>query len=164
MTSTDPVGEGASGAGAAREGAAREGASGAGACDRPATPAGDATSGPVRSAMVTRPKTLPLAASAGEARRLFTNPKVLSAVLLEGSRYAGLLDREAVGEAVLDEAPIRPFARRDVPVVTAGRALIEAEEIMSRHGVLRLPVVEEDGKTLAGLLCLNHERDGFCHG
>jgi len=114
--------------------------------------------------MITRPKALQVSASAGEARRLFTNPKVLEAVLLDGPAFAGLLDRDALPQTLLDEAPLTPCTRQDVPTIARDRPLSEASDLMREHRMLRLPVVEPDGRTLAGLLCLNHERTGFCQG
>ena len=158
MTAATPAGDAAPGAGAVSAPAADEHA----ACDRPSVAAGEATR--VEEAMITNPKSLDLRAGAGEARRLFTNPKVLEAVLLEGESFAGLLDREALPDGLAAEAPIAPHAAPDVPTITRGRPLTEAEELMRDRGMLRLAVVEPDGHTMAGLLCLNHERTGFCQG
>src|SRR5699024_4339902 len=138
MTAASPTGEDAS-------------------CDRPSVSAAG-TSTLVEAAMITRAKARPVSASAGAARRRFTNPRVLEAVLLEGPTFAGLLDRDALPQSLLDEAPLSPCARQDAPVIARDRPLSEAAELMQEHGMLRLPVVEADGATLAGLLCLNHER------
>src|SRR5699024_10335170 len=98
-------------------------------CDRPSVSAAGAAT-LVEEAMITRPKTLSVNASAGEARRLFTNPKVLEAVLVDGSSFAGLLDRDALPDSVLDEAPLTPCARPDVPTITRDRPLTEAAALM----------------------------------
>lgn len=133
-------------------------------CDRTSVPAADSGSRPVGEVMVRKPKTLPIDASAAQARELFTNPKVLSAVLVDGTDFAGMLDPDAISEALGDEALIAPYAQRDVPTITPDRPVGEAAELLRTRGALRLAVVQADGHTLAGLLCVDHERTGFCQG
>ncbi|WP_168211735.1 CBS domain-containing protein [Ruania zhangjianzhongii] len=145
MTSTDPQADSA-------------------ACANPSVGRDQAATRPVRDVMISTPKTLPAAATAGDARTLFSNPKVLSVPLVDGASFAGLLDREDLPESATDEAPIRGFARRSVPTITPERSMQEALDLMASTETVRLVVLADDGRTLRGLLALNHDRDGFCLG
>jgi CBS domain-containing protein len=49
-----------------------------------------------------------------------------------------------------------------VPTITPDRPVTEAMDILDTRGLARLVVLEEDGVTLAGLLCLDLKRAGFC--
>lgn len=119
---------------------------------------------PVQDVMISTPKTLPAAATAADARALFINPKVLSVPLLDGTAFAGLLDREDLPETATDGAPIRGFARYTVPTITPDRPMQEALDLMAATEAVRLVVLAEDGSTLRGLLALDHDRTGFCQG
>lgn len=118
----------------------------------------------VRDVMLRTPKTLPGSATVDDARAFFANPKVISAVIVDGTRYVGLLDRSDMPSLLAGSTPIRTFARRSAPIITPQRTVAEATEILDDLGLARLAVVEEDGVTLAGLLCLDLKRAGFCQG
>jgi len=85
----------------------------------------------VSEVMIRGPKTLPAAATADEARRLFENPRVLVALLDDGGRYAGELRRDDLPPSVPGERPVGGLAR---PGETIGpdRPICEAVEIMAR--------------------------------
>lgn len=133
-------------------------------CANPSVGEEEAATHSVQDVMITTPKTLPVEATAAEARTVFTNPKVLSVPLLAGSSFAGLLDREDLPETVPPQAPVRELARPGVPTIAPERPMQEALDLMAATETLRLVVLAEDGHTFCGLLALNHHRNGFCLG
>lgn len=116
----------------------------------------------VREVMLARPKTLPAEATVADLRRLFTNPRVETAVLVEQSRFAGMVDRERVDEVLADDLPARSLAHRDGVTIGAEATVADAMAHLDANGGRRLVVVGDDGVTLRGLLCLNTRRTGFC--
>lgn len=116
----------------------------------------------VGDVMLRSPKTLPARATLDDARAFFANPKVVTAVLVEGSAFAGLLDRTDLPSLLAGSVPIRTFARSTVPTVTAETAVSDALVMMDARGTSRLVVLDGDGSTVAGLLCLDRQRTGFC--
>lgn len=133
-------------------------------CENPSVGGADAATRTVGEVMITRPKTLPALASVQEARALFTNPKVLTAVLVDGEKFAGLLDRDALPEWEPGANSVGVYARTAVPTITPDRPVSDAVALMEGEDALRLVVLDEDGATLRGLLCVDHERTGFCQG
>jgi len=116
----------------------------------------------VRDVMVSRPKTLSADSSVGEVRALLRNPHVQTALLVDGERYAGAIDRDEIAAEVPDDAPARPFARLDAARIEPEARVSEALERLQASGGRRLVVVGADGETLHGLLCLKRSRQGFC--
>jgi CBS domain-containing protein len=116
----------------------------------------------VSDVMLTRPKTLPGDATVAEVRALFANPKVVAALLVDGTAFAGVLDREDLPDAAADDEPARRYARTDVAKVDPGTPVPEARAWLDEHAERRLVVMDADGITLRGLLCLNRRRTGFC--
>jgi CBS domain-containing protein len=116
----------------------------------------------VADVMLRRPKTLPATATVADVRALFANPKVMTALLVDGAAFAGVLDREDLTEAAADDEPARDHARTDVPRVDPGTSVPEARAWLDEHEERRLVVMDADGVTLRGLLCLNRRRTGFC--
>jgi hypothetical protein len=100
-----------------------------------------------------RPKTLPRDAKDGDLRRLFDNPKVLDVVLVDGTAFAGVIDRDAL-DGLPDETPAQDLAHSS--------GVQEAMARLEEEGGWRLVVFGSDGITLEGLLCLNTTRTGFC--
>lgn len=115
----------------------------------------------VREVMRTQPKTLPGDATVGDLRRIFANPKVLDVVLVDGTAFAGLVDREAV-DGLPDETPALDLAQSSGVTIAPEVNLDEALARMERDGGRRLVVIGSDGVTFEGLLCLNATRTGFC--
>src|SRR4051794_23181791 len=111
--------------------------------------------------MVKRPKTLPVTATVGDLRALFENPKVRTALVADGSRFRGAVERSDVPEGAPDDAPALSVAPPGAPTVRPGAPLPEALELLGRTAERRLVVVEEDG-SLAGLLCPNEDGTSFC--
>jgi CBS domain-containing protein len=116
----------------------------------------------VGDVMVTRPKTLPVTATVSDVRQTFANPHVVSALLVDGPTFAGLINRDALPATAASEAEARAFARADVPTVRPGTPVAEAVALLESTGERRLVVLADDGATLAGLICLDESRAGFC--
>ena len=67
----------------------------------------------VADAMLARPKTLPASASVADLRRLFANPKVMTALLVDGAALAGVVDRDGLPATAADhELPVTTPAPR----------------------------------------------------
>ena len=115
----------------------------------------------VADAMLACPKTLPASASVADVRRLFANPKVRTALLVQGAALAGVVDRDGLPAAAADHERALDHARTEVMRVAPDTALRAARAWLDDHDERRLVVVEADG-TLRGLLCLNRRRTGFC--
>jgi CBS domain-containing protein len=116
----------------------------------------------VGDVMVSRPKTLPAAATVAELRAQFANPKVQTALLADGPRFAGAIAPEELPADAPDDAPARDYARTDVPTLQPGATMAEALDLLDRRGDHRLVVLGDDGTTLMGLLCLDKTGTSFC--
>ena len=116
----------------------------------------------VADAMLARPKTLPAGASVGDVRRLFQRPEIRSVLLIEGTAFRGSIERSDLPPELPDDAPARGLAG---PAETiAPEAPIErALERLAGLDEQRLVVLDADGETLRGLLCLTGDA-GFCVG
>lgn len=116
----------------------------------------------VRDVMVRSPKTLPADASVAELRRLFANPHVTTALLVDGSEFAGAVERDDLPNAGSNELPASTLARRQVPTIEPDAPAAAAIHTLDELGTRRLVVLDCDGRTLRGLLCLTTDRQGFC--
>jgi CBS domain-containing protein len=116
----------------------------------------------VRDVMIPRPKTLPSTARVSDVRALFQNVHVRSAILVDGAEFAGMIDREALPGEAPGDSPALPYATRDLVTVRPADPMHVALERLDAAGALRLVVLDADGSTLRGLLCLNGEASGFC--
>jgi CBS domain-containing protein len=110
--------------------------------------------------MISKPKTLPSTATVADARRLFENPGVRTALIVEDGRYAGELTREDVdgedgGRAVAGLASSAAGTAAHDDTVAA------ALERMDAAGTDRLAVVDRDG-ALRGLVCLSRSHGHLC--
>jgi CBS domain-containing protein len=116
----------------------------------------------VSDLMIPQPKTLPTTATIAEVRALFGNAHVRSAVLVDGPAYAGMIDRGVIPDDAPGDAPALPYCTRDLATVTPEDPISLALERLDEAGALRLAVLDADGATLRGLLCLNGSATGFC--
>jgi len=116
----------------------------------------------VADVMLKRPKTLPATATVGDVRALFANEKVVTALFADGAAFAGVLDRDDLPTDAADDEPARGYARMDVERVAPDTPVPAARAWLDEHDERRLVVLDPDGTTLRGLLCLNRRRTGFC--
>ncbi|MDA8076829.1 MAG: CBS domain-containing protein [Actinomycetota bacterium] len=133
-------------------------------CDAAQVTRTDAASKRARDVMLRTPKTLPHDASVRDARALFANPKVVEAVVTDCRAFVGLLSRGDVPDDAPGSAPVGGYVRRDVTRITGDLPVPDALAILDAESSSRLVVLENDGVTLAGLLCLDLRRGGFCAG
>jgi CBS domain-containing protein len=124
----------------------------------------DAADRLVRDVMVHHPKTLPVDATVGDLRRLFENPRVQTALLSDGNRFAGAIAPAELPDDALDAEPALAYARVDVPTLAPDATMADALALLDARGDFRLVVVdgEGDAATLAGLLCLDRRGTTFC--
>jgi len=116
----------------------------------------------VRDVMVSRPKTLPADASVAALREQFANPKVQTALLSDGGRFAGAIAPDELPADAPDDGAARDYARTDLPTMAPDATMADALDLMDRRGDHRLIVLGDDGATLVGLLCLDKTGTSFC--
>jgi CBS domain-containing protein len=116
----------------------------------------------VREAMVSSPKTMPADGTVADLRAVFANPHVVSALLVDGAEFAGVVQRDELPDDAADGQPARALASRDVATIDPDAPLAEALSVLDESAERRLVVLDPDGRTLRGLLCLTGDRDGFC--
>jgi len=123
---------------------------------------GEAAALLVRDVMVRRPKTLPAASTVAELRAHFENPRVRTALLADGTRFAGAIAPEELPAGADADTPALDHARTDLPTVGPDTTMADAVALMDSHGDNRLLVLDADGETIAGLVCLDSAGTGFC--
>jgi CBS domain-containing protein len=133
-----------------------------GDCANPRVARDTATGLRVRDAMVASPKTMPADGTVAELRAMFANAHVTTALLVDGSAFAGLVHRDDLPGDVADDRPARALAHRDVLATQPDALLSDAVRALDARGERRLVVLDADGRTLRGLLCLTGDRSGFC--
>jgi len=131
-------------------------------CSNPKVDRDDATTTRVRDAMVASPKTMPAQGTVADLRAMFANSHVVTALLVDGEEFAGLVHRDALSGDMPDDRPAAALARRDVPTIEPDAPLADAVRVLDAQGDRRLVVLDPDGRTLRGLLCLTRDRSGFC--
>jgi CBS domain-containing protein len=87
---------------------------------------------------------------------------VRTALLVDGGRFAGAIAPEELPDAAEASEPACAYARADVPTVGPDASMADALALMERRGDHRLVVLEGDGATLVGLLCLDRTGTSFC--
>src|SRR5215211_6182706 len=116
----------------------------------------------VGDVMVRRPKTLAAQSTVAELRAHFENPRVRTALLADGGRFAGAIAPEELPADAPDADPARAHARTDLPTIAPDATMADAMALLDSRGDNRLIVLGEDGETIAGLLCLDKPGTGFC--
>jgi CBS domain-containing protein len=117
----------------------------------------------VGEVMIASPKTLPADAAVGDVRRVFERPNVRTALLAEADgRFAGALERDALPAGAADDEPARRYAEIQPVTATPETPVTAAVELLERRQEPRLIVLDGDGLTLRGLLCVNTSGTGFC--
>ena len=113
----------------------------------------------VGEVMISRPKTLPLTATVAEARAMFENPSVRTALVVDDGRYAGELTRADLEGK--DDGTVLADLASTTATVSQTDTVAAAMERMDAAGTDRLAVVEPDG-TLRGLVCLSRSHGHLC--
>lgn len=122
----------------------------------------DALAMTVGEVMIRQPKTLPADARLGDVRRLFERPNIRTALLADGGRFAGVIERSGIPEDAPDDAPASDYVEVGTVLASPSMPMREAVGLMQGRDELRLVVLDEDGVTLRGLLCANSTATGFC--
>jgi CBS domain-containing protein len=122
----------------------------------------DALALTVGEVMIQRPKTLPADALVADVRQLFARPSIRTVLLADGPRFAGVIERDGLPADASDEAPASDYVEADSLTVTPAMAISEAVKLLEGRAEPRLVVLDEDGATLRGLLCVNTNATGFC--
>ena len=117
---------------------------------------------PVSAAITTRGKELAATDTVGDARALFANGSVQLVPVLSGQVYLGVVSRDAVAGAPDPRTPVASFASDAVPTALARTPAAEAFAELDRSGATRLVVLEDDGATYRGLVCLRSDRQRVC--
>jgi CBS domain-containing protein len=116
----------------------------------------------VGEVMIRAPKTLPGDASVGEVRRMFEKPSIRTVLLTDGRAFAGAIERDGFAAEAPDDAPARSYVQPESATATPGMPMSEAVKLLDGRDEPRLVVLDDDGVTLAGLLCVNSTATGFC--
>jgi regulator of cell morphogenesis and NO signaling len=116
---------------------------------------------PVSAAITTRRKELSATDTVADARRLFARDSVRVLPVLDGGAYVGVVTRDALDD-VDPETPVVALTSESVPVALAGTPSAAAFTALDRSGSTRLVVVEDDGVTYRGLVCLRTDRERVC--
>jgi predicted transcriptional regulator len=116
----------------------------------------------VGEVMIRQPKTLPADALVAHVRRLFERPSVKTVLLADGDRFAGAIERGGLPADAPDDAPASDYVEADPLTVTPGPSMSDAVKLLEGRSEPRLVVIDEDGATLRGLLCVNATATGFC--
>ncbi len=105
------------------------------------------------SGMILNPITLSPDATLRDAHRLMTNFSISGVPIVEdGERLVGIItNRDLQFETDLDQAIRNVMTSENLVTVPVGTTLDEAEEILHRHRIEKLPVVD-DGGALKGLI------------
>jgi len=116
----------------------------------------------VGEVMLGAPKTLPSDASVLDVRRAFERPSVRTVLLADGERFAGLIERDGVPADAPDDAPAVDYRDPAPLTATPDTPMSEAVTLIEGRVEPRLVVLDADGVTLRGLLCINATGTGFC--
>lgn len=123
----------------------------------------DLASSTVSAAITTRGKELSATDTVADARRLFGHRSIqVIPVLDAGGVYVGAVGRDAIRDEISTDAPLVAIASRNLPTALVGSSAADAFELLERHGATRLVVLEADGVTYRGLVCLRSDRERVC--
>jgi CBS domain-containing protein len=122
----------------------------------------DAVALTVGEVMIRQPKTLPADALVADVRRLFERSSIRTVLLADDGRFAGAIERGGVPADAPDTALASEYIDPDPVTVTLGLTVPDAVKLLEGRSEPRLIVLDEDGATLRGLLCVNTTATGFC--
>ena len=84
------------------------------------------------------------------------------ALLADGERFAGAIERSDVPPDARDDMLARDVAPDHVETIEPDAPVRTALAGMDARQSRRLVVLDADGRTLRGLICLTRDRNGFC--
>jgi CBS domain-containing protein len=117
----------------------------------------------VRDVMDAAPKTRPAGLTVSDLRaELDGDAHHRMALLTDGTALLGAVERGDLPDDVAGDRPAADFARRPEHVIAPDRPAEEALARLDAEGVSRLIVVDDDGRTLLGLVCMDADRSHFC--
>jgi IMP dehydrogenase len=104
------------------------------------------------SGMITDPITLPPSATIGEAHEIMARFHISGVPITEGGRLVGILtNRDLRFEDRLDRRVADVMTRENLVTAPVGTTLEQAQAILARRKIEKLPVVDAEGK-LKGLI------------
>jgi len=101
--------------------------------------------------MITNPITLPPDEKIGRALQVMGQNHISGVPVVEGDRLVGILTNRDLRFERRLEQPIRAVMTKKLVTAKEGVSLEEAKEILHRHRIEKLPVVDESGR-LVGLI------------
>lgn len=131
---------------------------------RPALSRDDVPGKLVSTAMLKHPRTLPATATVGDVRAFFDDPHMKTVLLVDGQEFVAALESDDLPADADAETPARTIARPETETVAPDDPLADAIVRLDEIHGNRLVVLDRDGRTLRGLLCLTRDRAGFCSG
>lgn len=114
------------------------------------------------SAITLRGKELQADDPAAAARALLARETVKVIPVLDGARYVGAVDSNVLACAAAENVPVGHLATSLLPVAAATAPTREALQALDADGGSRLVVLDEDGATYVGLVCLRGDRRRLC--
>jgi CBS domain-containing protein len=116
----------------------------------------------VADVMLSRPKTMPAGSTVGQVRRLFDNPRVMTALLADADAFRGAIGRGEIPPDASDDEPALDYTALDTPSIASDARVEDALEQLRYLNSRRLVVLDSGGASLLGLVCLNTAGTGFC--
>lgn len=117
----------------------------------------------VGDVMIARPKTLPSTATVADVRRAFERPNMRTVLLADEDGYfRGAIERDTIPVDAVDDHPAATIADLAPASVGPETPMTEALALLAATREPRLVVLDDDGVTLRGLVCVNADASGFC--
>jgi CBS domain-containing protein len=116
----------------------------------------------VGDVMIANPKTLPASALVGDVRGILEKKNVRTVLLAEDGVFCGAIERDGLPGTATDDEPALRFADAEPLSTTPGTPMRDALALLDGREEPRLVVLDEDGRTLRGLLCADTAGTGFC--
>jgi CBS domain-containing protein len=125
----------------------------------PVTEVLDLTVGDV---MIAQPKTLAATVLVRDVRETFGQASHRTVLLTDDGDFRGAIERERLPAGAADDEPAARYAETQPVTATPDMPMSEAIALLERQAEPRLIVLDEDGRQLRGLLCLNRRASAFC--
>lgn len=97
------------------------------------------------SGMIVDPITLPPTATLAQAKEIMSHYHISGVPIVEDSKLVGILTNRDIRFAVEDEKLVTEYMTSDDLIVASlGTTLTEAQEILQKHRIEKLPLVDDD--------------------